>query len=108
MRRNSPRSVWRAISASVPAISTPVGPAPTTTKVSHSARRASSVSRSASSNALILMVPVDVGPPRLRVADEVHRRILLEHPVKALEPVVVHLELPVHQHRHAMRLRRAS
>jgi hypothetical protein len=42
MWRNSPGSVCRAISASVPAISTPVGPPPMTTKVSHGARRAGS------------------------------------------------------------------
>ena len=34
--RNSSRSVWRAISASVPASSTPVGPPPTSTNVSSS------------------------------------------------------------------------
>jgi hypothetical protein len=37
MWRNSPGSVCLAISASVPAISTPVGPAPITTKVSQGA-----------------------------------------------------------------------
>ena len=49
--RNSSRSVWRAISASVPASSTPVGPPPTSTNVSSSCCRAASVSRSARSNA---------------------------------------------------------
>jgi len=49
MRRNSPSSVWRAISASVPAISTPVGPAPITAKVSSARRRTGSVSTSAAS-----------------------------------------------------------
>ena len=44
MRRNSPRSVWRAISVSAPASSTPVGPPPMTTKVSHSRWSASSAS----------------------------------------------------------------
>ena len=39
------------------------------------------------------------------MADEIHPRVLLEHLVEALEPVVVHLELPVHQHRHAIGLR---
>ena len=51
MRRNSPGRVWRAISASVPAISTPVGPAPITTKVSQAARRVGSLSFSADSKA---------------------------------------------------------
>ncbi len=51
MRRNSPASVWRAISASVPAISTPVGPPPITTKVSRARRRTGSLSSSASSKA---------------------------------------------------------
>ena len=50
-RRNSPASVWRAISASVPASSTPVAPAPITAKVSHARRGSSPVSRSACSNA---------------------------------------------------------
>ena len=39
MRRKSRASVWRAISARAPASSTPVGPPPTTTKVSHARRR---------------------------------------------------------------------
>ena len=34
-----------------------------------------------------------------------HARVFLEHLVEALEPEVVHLELPVHQDRHAVRLR---
>ncbi len=51
LRRNSRGKVWRAISASVPASSTPVGPPPMTTKFSHSARAAGSLSRSANSNA---------------------------------------------------------
>ena len=51
MARNSSRSVCRAISASVPASSTPVGPPPTSTNVSSSRWRAGSVSRSARSNA---------------------------------------------------------
>ena len=40
IERKSRRSVSRAISASAPASSTPVGPPPTMTNVSHSARRA--------------------------------------------------------------------
>ena len=40
-----------AVTASSPAISTPVGPPPMTTKVSHSAGSAGSSLRSASSNA---------------------------------------------------------
>ena len=40
--RKSSFSVWRAISASAPASSTPVGPPPTTTKVSHAWRTAGS------------------------------------------------------------------
>ena len=48
----SPRRVSRAISAIWPAISTPVGPAPTTTKVSQPVRRAGSGSSSAPSKAL--------------------------------------------------------
>jgi hypothetical protein len=44
--------VSRASSAICPAISTPVGPAPTTTKVSHPRRRSASDSISAASNAL--------------------------------------------------------
>ena len=43
--------LWRDSSAIWPAISTPVGPAPMTTKVSHAARRSASSSSSASSNA---------------------------------------------------------
>ena len=50
-RRNSRGSVWRAISASVPASSTPVGPPPITTKRNHCRRRSPSASRSAASNA---------------------------------------------------------
>jgi len=41
----------RAISATAPASSTPVGPPPTITKVSHAARRSGSISRSAASKA---------------------------------------------------------
>ena len=44
--------VVRAMSARAPASSTPVGPAPTTTKVSHSLRRSGSASRSAISKAV--------------------------------------------------------
>ncbi len=39
------------------------------------------------------------------MAEKVHRGILLEHRVEPFEAVVVHLELPVHQHRHTVRLR---
>jgi len=46
------RRVSRASSAIWPAISTPVGPPPTTTNVSHSARTSGSGSISAASNAL--------------------------------------------------------
>ena len=53
MWRNSPGSVWRAISASVPAISTPVGPAPTTTKLIQAARSSRRRQRSARSKAPI-------------------------------------------------------
>ena len=49
IRRKSRRSVRCASSAIWPAISTPVGPAPTTTKVSHSSVSAGSVHSSASS-----------------------------------------------------------
>ena len=52
MWRNSCLSVCRAISAIVPAISTPVGPPPTMTNVSSMRRRSTSLSRSASSNAV--------------------------------------------------------
>ena len=51
-RVKSRLSVSRASSAIWPAISTPVGPAPTTTKVSQAARRCGSASISAASNAL--------------------------------------------------------
>src|SRR5215213_6435193 len=49
MRRKSRRNVRCASSLIWPAISTPVGPAPTTTKVSHSSATAGSVHSSASS-----------------------------------------------------------
>ena len=49
--RYSRGSTSRASSAICPAISTPVGPAPTTTNVSHASRAASSASTSAASNA---------------------------------------------------------
>ncbi len=52
---------------------------------------------------LVEVVRVDVGPPRLRVADEGHARVRRQHRVEPLEAVVVHAELPVHQHRHAAR-----
>ena len=58
LERKSRRSVSRASSAICPAISTPVGPAPTTTKVSQLRRRAGSGSISAASNA-----------PRIAAAD---------------------------------------
>ena len=51
MERKSSRSVPRASSAIWPAISTPVGPAPTTTNVSSARRLTGSGSVSASSNA---------------------------------------------------------
>ena len=51
MERKLSRSVRRATSVSWPAISTPVGPAPTTTNRIHSARLAGSVSSSAASKA---------------------------------------------------------
>src|SRR5215204_3447321 len=51
MRRNSCGSMSRAISAIWPAISTPVGPAPTIANVNRAARRAGSASTSAASNA---------------------------------------------------------
>ena len=51
MCRNAPLSVWSASSAICPAISTPVGPAPTTTNVSSFSRRSGSLDRSACSNA---------------------------------------------------------
>ncbi len=49
--RKSARKVWRLISAIAPAISTPVGPAPTIAKVRAACRAAASVSISACSNA---------------------------------------------------------
>jgi hypothetical protein len=51
MLRKSAGKVVRASSAIVPASSTPVGPAPTMTKVKSAARLRSSVSRSARSKA---------------------------------------------------------
>ena len=51
MRRNSDRSVLRTRMAIAPAISTPVGPAPTRTNVSRSRWRLGSSSASACSNA---------------------------------------------------------
>ena len=51
MWRNAPLRVWSASSAICPAISTPVGPAPTTVKVSSFSRRLGSLDRSACSNA---------------------------------------------------------
>ena len=51
MDRNSCDSVWRAISAIAPAISTPVAPPPTSTNVSRRLRSAGSVVRSARSYA---------------------------------------------------------
>ena len=54
MRRNSRGKVCWAISLIVPAISTPVGPPPMTTKVSQASRSASSLARSARSKALIM------------------------------------------------------
>ena len=51
IERKSRRSVSCASSAIWPAISTPVGPPPTTTNVSHACRRSSSGSTSAASNA---------------------------------------------------------
>ena len=49
--RYAPLSVWSASSAICPAISTPVGPAPTTVNVNSFSRRAGSLDRSACSNA---------------------------------------------------------
>ena len=51
MRRNSDRKVLRTNTAIAPAISTPVGPAPTNTNVSNSRWRLGSSSASACSNA---------------------------------------------------------
>jgi hypothetical protein len=51
------------------------------------------------------VLQVDVRPPRLRVADEVDLWILRQHRAEALEAIVVHVELPVHQHRNAEGLR---
>ena len=51
MVRNAPFSVRSASSAICPATSTPVGPAPTTTKVRRRSRSAGSVATSAASNA---------------------------------------------------------
>jgi hypothetical protein len=56
MRRNSWRMLCRAISAIAPAISTPVGPPPTITKVSSDRRRSASVSRSARTRPEFLVV----------------------------------------------------
>ena len=47
MWRNAPFRVWSASSAIWPAISTPVGPAPTTVNVSSFSRRSGSLDRSA-------------------------------------------------------------
>ncbi|COX21572.1 Uncharacterised protein [Mycobacterium tuberculosis] len=52
MCRNAPFNVCSASSAICPAISTPVGPAPTTVNVSSLARRSGSLDRSACSKAL--------------------------------------------------------
>ncbi|CNH26432.1 Uncharacterised protein [Mycobacterium tuberculosis] len=52
MRRKAPFSVWSASSAICPAISTPVGPAPTTVNVRSRWRRSGSLDRSAASKAL--------------------------------------------------------
>ena len=51
MCRKSRRRAYRRISATAPAISTPVGPPPTMTNVRKACRRTGSVSRSACSNA---------------------------------------------------------
>ncbi len=52
MRRKSIASVWRATSVMAPAISTPVAPAPTITKVNRRARSLASVAISARSKAI--------------------------------------------------------
>ena len=57
MWRKSRARVCRVTSASVPASSTPVGPPPTITNVIQARRRASSVSRSATSKAIKHALP---------------------------------------------------
>lgn len=53
---------------------------------------------------LVAMIFIDVGPPGLGVRDEGDARIFLEHLVEALEAVIIHLELPMHQDGHAVGL----
>ena len=65
MDRNSSRSVWRAISASAPAISTPVGPPPTITNVSSRRRSSGSGVRSATSKASSMRRRISVASSRL-------------------------------------------
>jgi len=48
----------------------------------------------------LVMLLVDVTPPRLRVADEVHLGEFLEDGVEPLDAGVVVAVLEVHQHRH--------
>ena len=60
-RRKSRTLSW-AISAICPAISTPVGPAPTTTNVSHARRRSASGSHSAASSAVRMRVRMSSAP----------------------------------------------
>ena len=63
--RNSRGKVWRAISARVPASSTPVGPPPMITNSSQCACRTGSVSRSAASNAASMRRRMRSASPRV-------------------------------------------
>lgn len=56
----------------------------------------------------LLMILIDISPPRLRMTDEIYRRIPLEHFVEALEPHIVGLVLKVHEYRDIVRLRDLS
>ena len=64
MRRNSDLSVLRTSTAIAPAISTPVGPAPTRTKVRRSRWRAGSSSASACSNACRILFRIATASAR--------------------------------------------
>ncbi len=53
----------------------------------------------------LVVIAVDISPPRLRMPYKRHPRMFLEHGVKALDPQVVGLVLKMHEHRHVERLR---
>ncbi len=65
IERKSRRRVSRAISPIWPASSTPVGPAPTTTNVSHAARPSGSSSASAASNAVRMRRRISIASSRV-------------------------------------------